>query len=65
MLSSMHGPNIASVYHIYCDGDQVFIVTERLDISFSQLGTQDYAMEEWEIATVVAEVRTLLPKEKV
>lgn len=55
-LSSLQGPNIATVYNVYCDGDEVFVVTERLDLFFRQLEIQRFEMEEWEIATVIAEV---------
>jgi hypothetical protein len=51
------GPNIAIVYDLYCDDDKVFQVTEHLDISLSQLEFQKCELEEWEMATIIAEVQ--------
>ena len=56
-LSSIQGPNIATVHNVFCDGDEVFVVTERLDLVFPQLEIQRYEMDEWEIATIIAEVK--------
>jgi hypothetical protein len=56
LLSRAQSPNIATVYSVYCDGDKIFVVTEHLDISLSQLEVQEYELEEWEMATIIAEV---------
>lgn len=56
-LSSIQGPNIATVHNVFCDGDEVFVVTERLDLVFPQLEIQRYELDEWEIATIIAEVK--------
>jgi len=57
LLSSIQHPNIATVYDLYCDDDKIFLVTEHLHISISQLEFQKYELEEWEIATIIAEVQ--------
>jgi hypothetical protein len=57
LLSSIQSPNIATIYDLYCDGDKTFLVTEHLDISLCQLGVQKYELEEWEMATIIAEVQ--------
>ena len=58
ILSGIQHPNIATVYDLYCDGDIIFLVTEHLDISISQLEFQKHELEEWEIATIITEVST-------
>jgi hypothetical protein len=57
LLSSIQHPNIATVYDLYCDDDKIFLVTEHLHISISQLDFQKYELEEWEMATIMAEVQ--------
>ncbi len=57
LLSRIESPNIAIVYDLYCDDDKIFQVTEHLDISLSQLEIQKYELEEWEMATIIAEVK--------
>ncbi|KAH8674434.1 hypothetical protein BGZ60DRAFT_404015 [Tricladium varicosporioides] len=56
LLSSIQCPNIATVYSLYCDGNKTFVVTEYLDTSLPQLQLEKYYLEEWEIATIMAEV---------
>ncbi|KAH8799383.1 hypothetical protein F5884DRAFT_758410 [Xylogone sp. PMI_703] len=56
ILSSIQHPNIAAVYDVYCNNDETFLVMEHLGISLSQLEFQKYELEEWEIATITAEV---------
>ncbi|RDL36258.1 uncharacterized protein BP5553_06870 [Venustampulla echinocandica] len=56
LLSSTQSPNVATIYDLYSDGNKVFQVTERLDIYLSQLEVQKYELEEWEMATIIAEV---------
>ncbi|KAG9228316.1 hypothetical protein BJ875DRAFT_389648 [Amylocarpus encephaloides] len=56
LLSRIHSPNIATVYGLYCDGNKIFVVTEHLDIFLSQLEVRKYELEEWEMATIIAEV---------
>jgi hypothetical protein len=60
LLSRIQSPNITTVYDIYCDNDNIFIVTEHLDISFSELEIQKYELEEWEMATIFSEVQATL-----
>ncbi|KAH6666160.1 kinase-like domain-containing protein [Halenospora varia] len=56
LLSRIQSPNIATVYALYCDGNNISIVTEYLGIHLSQLELQKYHLEEWEMATIIAEV---------
>ena len=56
LLSSIHNPNIATVHDLYCDGDVVFQVIELLELSLPQLEIEKYELEEWEMATIIAEV---------
>jgi hypothetical protein len=56
IISAMQHPNLATIYNIYCDSDKAFLITENLDISISHLDFQSCELEEWEIATVIAEV---------
>lgn len=61
VLARVSHPNIASIYGLYYYADKILLVTEHLDISLDQLDFQSYALEEWEIATIVAEVGSLMP----
>ncbi|KFY27454.1 hypothetical protein V491_00907 [Pseudogymnoascus sp. VKM F-3775] len=56
VLATVSHPNIASIYGIYSYIGKLLVVTEHLDISLAQLDFQSYEIEEWEIATIVAEV---------
>ena len=56
VLARVSHPNIASIYGAYSYIDKLLVVTEHLDISLAQLDFQSYEIEEWEIATIVAEV---------
>lgn len=56
ILATVSHPNIASVYDVYSYIGKLLVVTEHLDISLAQLDFQSYEIEEWEIATIVAEV---------
>lgn len=56
VLARVSHPNIASIYGVYSCIDKLLVVTEHLDISLAQLDFQSYKTEEWEIATIVAEV---------
>ncbi|KFY03302.1 hypothetical protein V490_00219 [Pseudogymnoascus sp. VKM F-3557] len=56
VLARVSHPNIASIYGVYSYIDKLLVVTEHLDISLAQLDFQSYEIEEWEIATIVAEV---------
>lgn len=59
ILSRFMHQNVASIYGAYCYRDRILLVTEHLDISLAQLDFQSYELEEWEIATIVAEVGML------
>jgi hypothetical protein len=56
VLSSTQHPNVASIHNIYCFHNETFLITEHLHIAISQLELQKYELEEWEIATIIAEV---------
>ncbi|KFY26010.1 hypothetical protein V491_01503 [Pseudogymnoascus sp. VKM F-3775] len=56
LLATVSHPNIASIYGVYSYIDKLLVVTEHLDISLAQLDFQSDEIEEWEIATIVAEV---------
>lgn len=57
LLSRIQNSNISTVYDLYCDDDKIFIVTENLEVSLSQLEVDKYELEEWEIATIISEVK--------
>lgn len=59
VLSKMAHPNVGSIYGAYCYDDKTLLVTEHLDISLAQLDFQSHELEEWEIATIAAEVGML------
>ena len=56
-VSNIHHPNIPSIHDIYWHNDETFLVAEYLNIGIVQLELQAYELEEWEIATVIAEVK--------
>ncbi|KFY17984.1 hypothetical protein V492_00234 [Pseudogymnoascus sp. VKM F-4246] len=55
VLARVSHPNIASIYGMYYYVDKILLVTEHLDISLDQLDFQSYELEEWEMATIIAE----------
>jgi hypothetical protein len=55
-LSDVQHPNIADIYDVYCHEDKLFTATEYLELSLSELDFQTFELEEWEIATIIAEV---------
>jgi hypothetical protein len=55
-LSDVQHPNIADIYDVYCHDDKLFTATEYLELSLSELDFQTFELEEWEIATIIAEV---------
>lgn len=56
ILSTIQHPNITSICDIYRYSNKTFLVTEHLQVGISQLEIQKYELEEWEIATIIAEV---------
>jgi serine/threonine protein kinase len=62
VLSQIQHPNVVSLYDIYCHDGQFFLIAEHLDVSMSQLDIRKHQLEEWEIATIISEVRTPLTK---
>lgn len=55
-FSVVHHPNVADIFGAYFHAGELHIVGEYLTISLIELGFEDQAPEEWEIATVVKEV---------
>lgn len=55
-LSLVQHPNIAEILDIYFYDGRLNIVTERLDICLLDLDFSRLPPEEWEIATIIAEV---------
>ena len=59
VLAQVQHPNIADILDVYFHDNQLFIVSEHLDISLLDLEFSKLAPEEWEIATIAAEVTLL------
>ncbi|KFZ04248.1 hypothetical protein V502_10296 [Pseudogymnoascus sp. VKM F-4520 (FW-2644)] len=55
-LSLVQHPNIAEILDIYFYDGRLSIVTERLDICLLDLDFSRLPPEEWEIATIIAEI---------
>lgn len=60
LLAQVQHPNIADICDVYFHDGQLCIVSEYLDVSLQDLQFNRLALEEWEIATIVAEVTLLL-----
>jgi serine/threonine protein kinase len=56
LLAHVQHPNIADILDVYFYDGQLGIVSEYLDVSMLDLEFKKLAPEEWEIATIVAEV---------
>jgi serine/threonine protein kinase len=56
LLSDIRHPNIAKIYDVYCHEGRLFVATEYLELSLPDLDFHLFEMEEWEIATIIAEV---------
>ena len=56
VLSQVQHPNVADILDVYCYDAKLCIVGEYLDVSLLDLELNRLAMEEWEIATIMAEV---------
>ena len=59
LLTQVQHPNIADILDVYFCNDKLCIVGEYLDVSLLDLGFDRLAPEEWEIATIIAEVTLL------
>ena len=59
VLAQVQHPNIADILDVYFHDNQLFIVSEHLDVSLLDLEFSKLAPEEWEIATIAAEVTLL------
>jgi hypothetical protein len=56
LLAQVQHLNIADILNVYFYDSQLCIVSEYLDVSLLDLEFKKLALEEWEIATIVAEV---------
>jgi hypothetical protein len=56
VLAQVQHPNIADVLDVYFHDDKLYIVGEHLHVSLLDLGFNRLAPEEWEVATIIAEV---------
>jgi hypothetical protein len=59
LLAQVQHPNIADILDVYFHDGKLCIVGEHLDVSLLDLEFNRLAPEEWEIATIVAEVTLL------
>ena len=59
MIGIVQPPNIADVPDVYFHGGRLSIVGEHLDLSLLDLEFDRFVAEEWEVATIVAEVKIL------
>ena len=59
LLAQVQHPNIADILDVYFHDGKLYIIGEHLDVSLLDLGFNKLAPEEWEIATIVAEVTLL------
>jgi hypothetical protein len=55
-LAQVQHPNIADIFDVYFHDGKLCIVGEHLDVSLFDLEFKRLVPEEWEIATVIAEV---------
>jgi len=55
-LSHVRHANIARIFDAYCHEEKLFIAEEYLGVSLSDLDFHRFLLEEWEIATILAEV---------
>jgi len=55
-LAQVQHPNIAEILALYYHNSKLYIVSEYLDVSLLDLELNIITPEEWEIATIVAEV---------
>ena len=60
VLAQVQHPNIADILDVYVHGGKLCIVGEHLDVSLFDLELKRLAPEEWEIATIIAEVTSPL-----
>lgn len=59
VLAHVQHPNVADILDVYFHDSKLYIVSEHLDISMLDLEFKRLAPEEWEIATIIAEVSLL------
>jgi hypothetical protein len=59
LLSHVQHPNVADILSVYFHYNKLYIVSKHLDVSMLGLEFKRLAPEEWEIATIIAEVSLL------
>jgi len=59
VLAHVQHPNVADILDVYFHDGKLSIVSEHLDVSMLDLQFKRLAPEEWEIATIIAEVNLL------
>jgi hypothetical protein len=59
VLVHVQHPNVADILDVYFHDSKLHIVSEHLDVSMLDLQFKRLAPEEWEIATIIAEVNLL------
>jgi hypothetical protein len=55
-LAQVQHPNIADIFDVYFHDSKLCIIGEHLDVSLFDLEFKRLVPEEWEIATIIAEV---------
>jgi hypothetical protein len=56
IVSTLCHPNVADVLDAYYHEERLYIVSEYLEVSLLDVDFNLYPLEEWEIATIIAEV---------
>lgn len=62
VLAQVQHPNIADILDVYFHDGKLCIIGEHLDVSLFDLEFKRLVPEEWEIATIIAEVTLLRPR---
>jgi serine/threonine protein kinase len=57
MASTLRHPNVADIHEAYYHENKFYIISEYLDVSLLDLNFNEYPLEEWEIATIIVEVK--------
>lgn len=53
-------PNIAGLYDAYFHEEKFFVISEYLELSLWELESTSNPLQEWEVATVLAEVESIV-----
>ena len=55
-MAQVEHPNIAEILDVYFHEGRLCVVSEHLAVSLLDLGFKKLPPEEWEVATIIAEV---------